>query len=370
MAILSQGKSQIQDELQKLKDKLQELNSRYELLLESSASNFFIFEEKHVIEFSPTAEEKFVFASDFSEKTIDELIPIFQLNGEESKNIWIKNVKLAERKQSQPFKFDFIDKNGISFSTFTTIRQIEESRFLVTIDSESKSDSTNSSINTIADSAPAFIRMFDPQRKIIYQNKGWLELLGGNKTSKASEWTSLIHPEDREHYLSGMQFAIQNKKKYEYSFQIKDSSGGYRWLLETGHPRYSKNNKFIGYVSAAIDITERKNLEIETTRDAAITASEKTIQESLDTSEVVALTTDTEGNIRFCNNKLLETLEIELRDIVSNNLFDVFIPDSGLNLNQKKFSKFASEGHYSGEITGKFFTQSKSEVSVRFNAIF
>ncbi len=141
-------------------------------------------------------------------------------------------------------------------------------------------------------------------------------------------------------------------------------------MLETGTPRYSKNNQFIGYVAAAIDHTERKNLEIETTRDAAITASEITIQESLDASEVVALSTDTEGNIRFCNKKLLDTLEIGLRDIVGNNLFDVFIPDAGLGLNQKKYAQLAAQGHFSGEISGKFYSKSKEEIGVRFNAIF
>ena len=369
MAILSQGRSQLQDELKKLKDELKELHGRYELLMESSANYFFIFEEQNIVEFSPKAEEKFVFASDFSEKSIDEVIPIFQLDGEESKTTWRKKIRAAENGNSESFKFDFIDKNGITFSTTTILKKVKGERYLAMIELANLDRKESDSVNTVADSVPAFIRMFDVNRKITYVNQGWADLLG-SKEESVNDWSKTIHPNDKDHYLSGMDFAIKNQKKYEYSFRIKDAQGEYRWLLETGTPRFAKNNQFIGYVSAAIDNTERKNLEIETTRDAAITASEKTIQESLNSSEVVALTTDTEGNIRFCNEKLLNTLSLELSDIVGNNLFDVFIPDSGLGLNQKKYSMFASEGHYSGAISGKLFTKSKDEVSVRFNAIF
>lgn len=370
MAILSQERSQLLNEVKKLKSELKELHNKYDLLLESTGSCFIIFEENNVLEFSPIAEEKFVFASDFSEKTIDELMPIFQVDGEESKITWRKQIRSATKGGSTPFEFEFIDKNGSSFPTIATITKFKNDQFLIHLDLLENTAASGTSANSIADNAPVLIRIFDTQQKVSYFNKGWFNLLGSDDPKYYDNWTHRVHPEDREHYLSGLDFSIQNKKKYEYSFRIKDQHGEYRWLLDTGTPRYSKNNKFIGYVAAALDTTERKNLEIETTRDEAITASEKTIQESLDTSEVVALSTDTEGNIRFCNKKLLRILDVKLSQIVGDNLFDRFIPEKGLSINQKKYTRFALDGKFEGPLSGKLFTRSKQEVTVRFNVIF
>lgn len=370
MAILSQERTQLQDEVRKLKEELKELHNKYDLLLESSASHFLIFEENSVIEFSPKAEEQFVFANDFSDKTIDELMPIFQVDGEKSKITWNKKVREAGRRKSEPFEFDFIDKNGKSFSTVTTIARMKDERYLAHIDLTENAENIVSSVNSISDNAPVFIRMSDTSNKVTYFNKGWFTLLGTDQSEVYDTWSQRIHPDDKERYLSGLEFAVKNKKKYEYFFRIKDSNNSYRWLLDTGIPRYSKNNKFIGFVSAAIDTTERKNLEIETTRDEAITASERKMQESLDDSEVVALTTDTEGNIRFCNKKLLQTLNLELSKMAGNNLFEVFIPDPGQSMNQKRYANMVSAGKFERALSGKFFDANKHEINVRFNVVF
>ncbi|MFY0626631.1 MAG: PAS domain S-box protein [Reichenbachiella sp.] len=370
MAIISQERSQLQNEVKKLKEELKELHNKYDLLLESSGSCFIIFEENNVLEFSPIAEDKFVFASDFSDKTIDELLPIFQVDGEESKIKWLKQLIASERGKSAPFEFEFTDKNGSSFSTISTIVKVRDERFMVHIDLVENAENLLSSANSVADNAPVLIKITNADNQVTYFNQGWTNLLGKSDAKTFTNWTDKIHPEDKEQYFRSQDFAIKNKKNYEYSFRIKDANKEYRWLLDKGVPRYSKNKKFIGYVSAALDTTERKNLEIETTRDEAITASEITIQESLDTSEVVALTTDTEGNIRFCNKKLLKILEVDLAQVVGDNLFDRFIPDKGFNINQKKYTKFVSEGRFDGALAGKLFNANKEEVNVRFNVVF
>jgi PAS domain S-box-containing protein len=119
-----------------------------------------------------------------------------------------------------------------------------------------------------------------------------------------------------------------------------------------------------------MDTTEKKSLEEETRRDNAITEAEFKIQESLDESEIVAMTTSTEGNITFCNKQLLRFLGLKKESIIGNNLFEVFIPDPSLKINQKVYSKISEEGKYKGALTGKFFNDNKQEINVRFNVIF
>jgi len=369
MAILNQEKSDLLGEIERLNQDLKELHNKYDLLLESSASFFFIFEDNQVIEFSPKAEENFVFASDFSEKTVEELMPIFQVDGEPSKKTWLQNRKAAEYGKGSPFEFELLDRNGKSFPVVVSISQIEESRFLAHLDLIQNSESIVGSANSVADNAPVFIRMTDTENKITYFNKGWLELLGSKTSDTYDQWIDLIHEEDKSTYLSGLDFAFTKKKKYEYSFRIKDTEGSYRWLLDSGVPRYSKSNKFIGFVAAAVDTTDRKDLEIETTREEAISASEKRIQESFDQAEMMALTTDVDGQIIFCNKEFTKALGINQSDILGTSLFEIFIPDPNIHINQNEYRKIAKSGHFSGSISGKFFNKQKEEVIMSFNVV-
>ncbi|WP_119844120.1 PAS domain S-box protein [Reichenbachiella sp. MSK19-1] len=370
MAILNQERSELVNEIKKLRNELKELHNKYDLLLESSASFFFIFEADQVIEFSPKAEEKFVFANDFEDKSVEEILPIYQVDGEESKKNWLYQLKKASYGKSEPFEFEFIDKNGNSFPVICTLSKIKDERFLAHLDLVEETANTASNANSLSDNAPVFIRITDESNKVTYFNKGWQKLLGDRHGEKHTNWSELIHPDDQAQYTSALDFAISKKKKFEFSFRIKDTDDNYHWLLDSGIPRYSKNNKYLGYVFAAVDTTERKNLELETTKDQAIASAEITLQESLDTSEVVALTTDTEGTIRFCNSKLLKYLKRELKDLVGMNLFDAFIPDGTTQINQKKYAQLAVKGKFTNQLQGKFFSQDEQEIQVRFNVIF
>jgi signal transduction histidine kinase len=45
----------------------------------------------------------------------------------------------------------------------------------------------------------------------------------------------------------------------EYRLRRKD--GGYRWMLDTGVPRFNSNGSFAGYIGTCLDITDRKLAE-------------------------------------------------------------------------------------------------------------
>ncbi|WP_109830271.1 PAS domain S-box protein [Reichenbachiella versicolor] len=361
MSQINQGKHNVSSELERLKVKYKELEKKYDLLLETSGSCFFIFEGDEVVEFSPAAEEIFVYASDFTEKTVNELMPIFQPNGEKSANIWNKH--LNSNNPSSPITICLVDKEGESIQCTVCIKKFKENQFIASIDRELESPKKD--FNPI-DQAPVYLRNIDEFGKITFMNNLWEKLLGGSLDSLKSIWSSKILDEDRERYLSGLNFAFQSKKKYEYSFRIQTPKG-YRWLLDAGRPLFA-GKKFIGFSCAALDVTDRKNLELETTRDEAITASEIKIQESLNASEVIALTTDTEGNIRFVNKRLLSILSIKQAEIAGDNLFDLFVPESP-NITPSKYSEFAIQGKFDGAITGKFFTKEKQDINVRLNVV-
>jgi PAS domain S-box-containing protein len=47
----------------------------------------------------------------------------------------------------------------------------------------------------------------------------------------------------------------------EYRLRRHDSE--YRWVLDSGTPRFADDGAFLGYIGSCIDITERKQAERE-----------------------------------------------------------------------------------------------------------
>lgn len=370
MAILNQEKSELKQEIARLKGELKSIQSKYDLLLESAGAYFVIFDDTKILEFSPKSEDIFVHSNDFAHKYIEELMPLFQPNGVATKEVWADKVYDAKKGKNESFELEALDKSGNTFIATASIKALENESYILTIDLVEESENLKNTIQAIADNAPVLLRMTDSNNYFNYFSKQWLKFTGNSEEQEANNgWLKNIHPTDKDETLRVVDLAFKKKKKYEVSFRIKSSTGQYRWLLDTGIPRDSKDGKFIGYVAAAIDITERKSIELETTRQKAIVESEKKIQNSLNKSEIIALTTNPEGTITFCNREFLKTLSIQSTQLTGQNLFDLFSPDPALNINRKKYAQMARHGNFSGALSGKFSTEKGDEVVIRFNAI-
>ncbi len=369
MAILNQEKSELLEEVSRLRQELNSIKSKYELLLEYSGTLFFIFEGNDIIEFSPDAEEKFVFPNDFTPKTLEEIMPVLQSSGLKSETIWEQQIKLARQQQNKEFDFEFHDKSGTKFLTKTTLTALRGKTIAATFEPIEETENLRKTIRSFADNGPFFIRMTDSHADYNYFSKTWLEFTGRTEEHETQEWENHIHPNDLAPTLKTITEAHKKKNRYECTFRLENANGEYRWLLETGIPRFSHNNEFLGHLSASIDITERKASELESTRQQAILESEKKIQNSLNKSKIMALTTDTEANITFCNREFIKTLGIQHGNLIHQNLFDFFEPDSAVNLNRKKYQLIATNGHFSGTLSGTVLNNKGEEIAILFNAI-
>ena len=46
-------------------------------------------------------------------------------------------------------------------------------------------------------------------------------------------------------------------------YRLGRNDGEYRWILDNGTPRFAEDGAFLGYIGSCIDITERKQAELE-----------------------------------------------------------------------------------------------------------
>src|SRR5262249_3031961 len=56
-------------------------------------------------------------------------------------------------------------------------------------------------------------------------------------------------------------FASHARKNFTLEYRLRRYDGVYRWVLDTGIPRYGSEGNFLGYLGSCIDITHRREAE-------------------------------------------------------------------------------------------------------------
>jgi PAS domain S-box-containing protein len=77
------------------------------------------------------------------------------------------------------------------------------------------------------------------------------------------------HPDDRESAKKALHRALQHEHEYDTEFRVLSADGEPRWLGARGVVDFDKNGKAARLRGVWIDLTARKNLEIETARQRA-----------------------------------------------------------------------------------------------------
>ncbi len=116
----------------------------------------------------------------------------------------------------------------------------------------------------IADTAPVLIGMSESDGSFSFFNESWLTFSGAtDENLLEGQWWNDIHPHDREPFILVYHAALDRREPFTVEWRMRRSDGRYRWLLGTAVPRYGASGSFSGYIWSCVDITERKEGEIE-----------------------------------------------------------------------------------------------------------
>lgn len=118
--------------------------------------------------------------------------------------------------------------------------------------------------HTVADIAPVMIWMSGTDKEGVFFNKGWLEFTGRSVNQELGEgWLKGVHPDDLAHCLGVCGTAFGKREPFTVEFRLRRRDGEYRWLLDSGTPRFEADGTFLGYIGSCIDIGERKQAELD-----------------------------------------------------------------------------------------------------------
>src|SRR5213082_1602636 len=115
---------------------------------------------------------------------------------------------------------------------------------------------------TVADAAPVLIWMAGPDKLCNFFNKGWLDFTGRMVEQELGNgWAEGVHREDFDRCLDVYVNSFDARQPFTMEYRLRRNDGEYRWVLDTGTPRFASNGAFLGYIGSCIDITELKRGE-------------------------------------------------------------------------------------------------------------
>jgi PAS domain S-box-containing protein len=122
-------------------------------------------------------------------------------------------------------------------------------------------------IESVAEPLPVMLWRARPDMSCEYLSRQWLDFTGCTAEQALGDgWSRSVHPEDLARWLDTCVLAFDAREPFEIEYRLRRRDGEYRWVLDRGLPRYSKDRVFLGFVGTCIDIDERKRAEHELAR--------------------------------------------------------------------------------------------------------
>lgn len=130
-------------------------------------------------------------------------------------------------------------------------------------DARLRAEESKEHFQNMADRAPVMLWLSGPDKRCTYFNQRWLDFTGRTIEEELDNgWAHGLHPEDHDVSLETYFNSFDQRQPFEVEYRLLRNDGEYRWIYDSGMPRFSADGEFLGYVGSAIDITERKESEV------------------------------------------------------------------------------------------------------------
>ena len=115
---------------------------------------------------------------------------------------------------------------------------------------------------TLADTAPVMIWMSGKDKLCTFFNSGWLDFTGRPLEKELGNgWAEGVHCEDLDGCLEVYVNSFEARHPFSMEYRLRRKDGEYRWVVDSGAPRFAPDGTFLGYIGSCIDITERKQAQ-------------------------------------------------------------------------------------------------------------
>lgn len=114
----------------------------------------------------------------------------------------------------------------------------------------------------MANQSPALMWVTDADMMFSFFNQTWLTVTGRTPEAEVGYgWMSGIHPGDRQQWQQTYESSFSQQQAFSIEHRLRQQDGNYVWMLSTGKPRYTLDEKFCGYIGITTDITAMKQAD-------------------------------------------------------------------------------------------------------------
>jgi PAS domain S-box-containing protein len=116
----------------------------------------------------------------------------------------------------------------------------------------------------IMDAAPVMIWVSGPDKQCVWFNRPWLTFTGRDMQQELGNgWSVGVHPNDFDRCLETYVGHFEARKEFRMEYRLRRHDRTYRWIDDTGIPRYARDGSFLGYIGSCTDIHEYRETQSE-----------------------------------------------------------------------------------------------------------
>jgi PAS domain S-box-containing protein len=117
------------------------------------------------------------------------------------------------------------------------------------------------------DAAPVMIWVAGKDKGCLWFNRPWLTFTGRRMAQEVGDgWSEGVHHDDFDRCIKVYFSHFDARKDFRMQYRLRRHDGAYRWIDDTGIPRFARDGTFLGYIGSCIDIHEHREIESELRR--------------------------------------------------------------------------------------------------------
>jgi PAS domain S-box-containing protein len=116
----------------------------------------------------------------------------------------------------------------------------------------------------VMDAAPVMIWVSGQDKGCVWFNQPWLIFTGRSMAQEVGNgWAEGVHIGDFERCLKVYTSHFDARGEFRMHYRLRRYDGEYRWVDDTGVPRYARDGTFLGYIGSCVDVHEHRRLQAE-----------------------------------------------------------------------------------------------------------
>lgn len=211
---------------------------------------------------------------------------------------------------------------------------------------------------TLAECAPMMVWLAGTNQLRTYLNKGWMDFTGHARDQDAgANWLRYVHNDDLGSFLKAYETAFDKRESFHLEYRLRRHDGEFRWIMDSGAPRFDQDGHFLGYVGSCLDVTERMHAE------QALRRKEEFFRQLVEHAPDIIRVLDLEGRVIYDSPSVQRILGYAPEERIGSNCFERIHPDERPSIFER-FKAAVASGGLAGPIEYRYQAKNGSWLSM------